>query len=61
MKIGIRAHDLKVNTSEELAALARHFEFDYLQLVLNKAFGINIEELSPFNIEKLLEPFQNKK
>lgn len=61
MKIGIRAHDLKVNTSEELAALARHFEFDYLQLVLNKAFGINIEELSPFNIEKLLEPFQKQK
>ena len=28
MKIGIRAHDLKINTSEELAALARHFELD---------------------------------
>jgi len=61
MKIGIRAHDFKVNTPEELAVLARHYEFNYLQLVLNKAFGINIEDLTPSDIEKLLEPFQKQK
>lgn len=39
MKIGIRAHDLLKDTSvEEMSEIVKENEFEYLQLVLSKAF-----------------------
>jgi sugar phosphate isomerase/epimerase len=54
MKIGIRGHDLKANNPKELGELCNFYEFNYLQLVLKKSFGKNIEDLKPADINDII-------
>jgi sugar phosphate isomerase/epimerase len=61
MRIGIRGHDVKVSTPEEVANAIKEAGFDYVQLVINKALiddNNNPMSLDDSNVKIISEAFK---
>lgn len=60
MRLGIRAHDAGRAEAKILSERIKAYGLEYVQLVLNKALGQNIEELTVEQIQNIARTFQDQ-